>query len=475
MANSFIAVHKSKGIEYASVCTPARVNGKKVNNQVYLGRVINLEEGRFRSKARGEFFYSLENGFSYPTSEPESRIKAAMAKGSLVFGNVFCTHTLLERTGLLNLFTETEKSSPDTLLALLMHRLIENYADSQASSFLEQTYASLLYPAADLSSQNIIRYLTILGSEAVREDFLRRYSNMMYSDDSAVGILINNAVLLNDIGLPKLALGSQEGSAEKQMRLIYAVERETFSPIYYKNIAGNVVDIVTLKETIAEMKSMNVKIGYSVLDAGYNSESNLEELYSLGIDFMAKLSSDSGLYKRLLAKTCHTVMHPSNRIVYNKRLLFMTRNKVELNKRNAYAYIGVDDAKRHEVIRELYLQENPKKPMSDEEFDMKTKTAGMFVMISSIEMHNSEVLPYYYSQQTIEQIFDTGKNFAKLLPLSGQSQQALNGHLLLSFITTIVYLKLQEIFHKEKYKAIDFITELKGITCGVYDDHLQIY
>jgi transposase len=113
--------------------------------------------------------------------------------------------------------------------------------------------------------------------------------------------------------------------------------------------------------------------------------------------------------------------------------------------------------------------------MSDEEFGMKAKIAGMFIMISSLEMPISEVLPYYYSRQTIEQIFDTSKNYARLLPLGNHDLTTFKGHLLLSFITTIVYLRLQKIFHKKNYNPIDFITELRGVTCGVYNDHLQVY
>jgi transposase len=96
-------------------------------------------------------------------------------------------------------------------------------------------------------------------------------------------------------------------------------------------------------------------------------------------------------------------------------------------------------------------------------------------MISSIEMDKTEILPYYYSRQTIEQIFDTGKNYARLLPLGVHSQETLNGHLLLSFLTTIVYFRLKKIFNKQKYNVLDFITELNGLTCGVYNDHLHVY
>jgi hypothetical protein len=139
MAKPVIAVHKSKGIEYATIRTPARVNGKKVNNPIYLGRVINLEKGRFRSRARGEFTYTLEKGFSFEPIDPDVTIKAAVARGALNLGHVYCTHTLLERTGLLNLFKNTDVSSKDTLLALIMFRLLDCYPDSHANSFFSQT------------------------------------------------------------------------------------------------------------------------------------------------------------------------------------------------------------------------------------------------------------------------------------------------------------------------------------------------
>jgi hypothetical protein len=476
MAHPFIAVYKSKGIEYASVCTPARENGKKVNNPVYLGRVLNLTEGRFRNKARGEFLYSLENGYSTPPIDPKATTRTSIAKGALNFGHVYCVHSLLERLGLLKLFRETEESSPDTLLALVMHRLLSNHADSHAKANYNRTYSSILYPLADLTSQGISRYLIKLGSEAIRRDFHMRYISMMYPDAGAVGVLIDSTGLPNDIHLPITAISNHGGGPVNEIRLIYVVDRETLNPIYYRAIPGNIVDVSTLKGTIDELKSMHVNVGYSILDAGYNSESNIEKLFSLNINFMTRLISNRGLYKELMKNNCDTIRNACNRLAYNERGLYMTMNNVKLaNNRDAYAYIGLDVEKMHAAESKLIVDEDPKKRLSDEEFERKRSIGGMFVMISSIKMDREEVLPYYYSRQTIEQIFDTSKNFARLLPLAVHSRDAFNGHLLLSFMTTIVYLKLQRIFHKKKYNPVDFITELECVMCGVYEDHLHVY
>jgi hypothetical protein len=476
MAKPFIAVHKSNGIEYATVCTPKRVNGKKVNDPIYLGRVINLKEGRFRSKKEGEFFYSLENGISYPTEAPKTTISGAIAKASLNLGHVYCTHALLERTGLLKLFKETEASSPDTLLALLTHRSLDGLADSHANAFFQQTYTSVLYPTANMTPLGISQYLAKLGDEAIRRDFLRRYISKTRPDAKSVGILIDSAGSPNNLDLPIEVFNERGGAAVNEMRLIYVVDRDTFHPIYYRAIPDNVVDIRTLNSVINELKSMNVNVGYSALDAGYNSENNLEELYRLDIDFMMRLNFNSQLYKKLLEANCDIIEQPRHRIVYNNRLLYMVKNKVTLpNNRIAFAYIGLDAAQKTDAIRALALSENPDSRLSDEEFGMKTKIMGMFIMISSLKRPISEVLPYYYSRQTIEQIFDTSKNYARLLSLGNLDLTTFNGHLLLSFMTTIVNLMFQKIFHKQNYNPVDFITELRGVTCGVYDDHLQVF
>jgi hypothetical protein len=43
-------------------------------------------------------------------------------------------------------------------------------------------------------------------------------------------------------------------------------------------------------------------------------------------------------------------------------------------------------------------------------------------------------------------------------------------------MTTIVYLKLIAIFRRTtKFNPIDFMAELRGLSCVVYEDHLQIF
>jgi hypothetical protein len=169
-------------------------------------------------------------------------------------------------------------------------------------------------------------------------------------------------------------------------------------------------------------------------------------------------------------------MQASNRQVFRKRLMFMVTNKIKLpNNREAFAYIGVDMDKKLKWDKNYGLEDDPTNPMSDDDFEIQSKQAGMFVMISSLKMDKSKVLPYYFAQQMTDQIFDINRNYARSLPLCAHDLEAFNGHMLLSFMTTIVYERLQGIFHKQNYNPLDFITELRGVFCGVHDDHLKVY
>ena len=57
MAKSFIHYRNIKGASYASVCMPRKVDGKKDNQEQYLGRVIDKDNGIFQSREHGRFKY----------------------------------------------------------------------------------------------------------------------------------------------------------------------------------------------------------------------------------------------------------------------------------------------------------------------------------------------------------------------------------------------------------------------------------
>ena len=64
------------------------------------------------------------------------------------------------------------------------------------------------------------------------------------------------------------------------------------------------------------------------------------------------------------------------------------------------------------------------------------------------------------------------KNYAELLPLRVHNEETFRGHLLLSFITTVVYLSINEMLKGTVYNAEGAFLILKNQKCKVFDDRI---
>jgi hypothetical protein len=276
MAKPFIHYMTKNNIEYASIYTPKRVNGKKVNDPVYLGRVIDKDLGIFQNRQKGQFKFTLTTGFSEIDNYGEFE-RNSTEHDILGFGDIFFCNHVLEITGFNSLFKGIYNKSPDSLMSLLLYKILNKDANSHAIDWWEGTYTKLLYPMANITSQRISEHFSLLGNETIQTDFFHNYFNKIYGIDKNCGILLDSTGLPNNINFELSAINNHNGQISQETRLIYVIDRETQMPIYFRYNAGNIVDVSTLKNTLAELQGYNIKVNYSILDAGYYSENNIKE------------------------------------------------------------------------------------------------------------------------------------------------------------------------------------------------------
>ena len=89
--------------QYATLCHPRRIDGKKVNEVEYLGKVIDKENGIYQSRSKGTFKYDLSFGYS--------EYKLPNIKGEelniLDFGDIYLLTETLKFTGIYSIIMET--------------------------------------------------------------------------------------------------------------------------------------------------------------------------------------------------------------------------------------------------------------------------------------------------------------------------------------------------------------------------------
>ena len=470
-------MRKTDGKQYATYCPSDRRHGGK---DIYLGVVIDEKEGIFYNRNSGYFRFSVEGGKTslspdeaeYMVLMQRRRDKADNKQLILDFGDAWFLDHVMETSGLKDLFSSVLPKERDTLLSLIAYKLLDTNANSYAERWFAGSYAQYLYPKAILESPRISEFMGRLGMEETKRTFFDLYIPYLKRiPDVSENVLIDSTGLPNDIHFEYTQINNHNGVINREVRLIYVVERNTGLPVYFRYVAGNIVDVITLRVTINHLKAQDMDVKHGILDAGYCSEKNINALYENSIPFLIRLPNND-LAKEMIREHGKDVYGTKYVLEYGERLLFMKRVSTQLFGHDCYVYIAVDfnrltDEQEHH-FRKVVENRQKKKPHAEIEKD----GLGYFVLISSEKLETSEVMPLYYMRQTIEQTFDFAKNDVSLIPLRSHSDETFRGHLMLSFMATVMLIIIKRELKTRKktsrLPAIQALRAMRHIKCDVF-------
>jgi transposase len=343
-------------------------------------------------------------------------------------------------------------------------------ANCHAQDWWDGSYARILYPRASLASQRVSDFLAAIGSEYSLRAFFSEYVKLLERSGTDTGnVLIDSSGLPNSIHFPLTAVRNHHGEISSEVRLIYVVQQNTGLPIYFRYCPGNVIDASTLVRCVAELKENGVNTKFAILDAGYYTEANIQELFANKISFVTRLKENLRLYKGLVAEHLSSLESEGNLVEYNGRYVYLKRVPCELAGHGAYAYVGIDIERKSSEARKTFQRAKDDKMDTRQVYGAMRKQ-GVFILVSSRRIAPANVLPLYYTRQQVEQVFDIGKNYADMLPLRVQNEDTFRGHLLLTFIVTVVMKKLQDALKKTAITPLSLFFNLRNQKCKVYDD-----
>ncbi len=447
-----ISFQTQGGHTYGTLCTVTRVGQKVIKTYgESLGRVVDKERLVFYSRSRGLFQYDPETG-SYLPAPPDvempkrkSRLKVPAQLVSFVFGDVYLLDRFMDKLGLYPVLESAYKDRLDALKAMVCFYLVSTLSNCYAGQWLERSIAHRLFPQAHLSSSQVSDLLKYLGDPSRQQVFFLNYLQWFvdsHATDKLGHILIDSTGLPNSIHFSLTAISNHNGDINNEVRLIYVVQQTTGLPIYMRCVPGNIIDINTLKRTILELKQMGVDTNFAITDAG-----------------LADTKENGVLVKQ------------NNRLVRIKKVSCQLNEKIGKNGKviepghSAYAYLCID--LQRSALEQLSLIEKVAEgSLSTESYESKIEKAGIFMLVSKRSIAPSKVLEIYYTRQEIEQVFDLGKNYAGMLPLSVQTEETFRGHMVLTFIATIVAKLLSDRLKETKYPIQPTLANLATQSCS---------
>ena len=404
------------------------------------------------------------------TASPKSALNLTAPKQERLiidYGNTYALAEYCRLSGFTELISRVFGALANTLLALVFYRLIESGGMNMVGEWYGGNYARVCFPNLDLSSQRISEYLTRIGDETLWRRFFALYTQSVYSNN---GVIIDSTGLTNDIDISLTALGHHGGETANEIRMIMVVDRESGEPLYFRYVAGNIVDVTTLKTTINELAQLRVNANYALLDAGYCSENNIRALYSSQISFLMRVPAGRVIFKESVKSALPELESIENCVLYGERILYIECKEVTLCEEGftGFAYVCLDVKKRAEDITRIMKDAIAAKEEAVKTYE-KLKTAGIFVLLSPEKLPRDEVLKLYYLRQSAEQIFEISKSYADILPLRVHKEETLRGILMINFLAVALYKSLNTQL-PDTLPLNNALNYMRTQKCKVYDD-----
>ncbi len=452
----YIRYQEKQGKTYAQLMDSFRMDGEKKNVYIEsLGIVLDKERGVFKSKQRGVYSFTLDGGYANAPADVETiHVQAKKETLILDFGDSYILDRFLrDNTPFSYLFSDILPNQRDTLFSLILFRLLtDDKPYMYAQPWYEGSYARILYPKATLQNQGIQDFLIALGSEGVISDFFSSYLTMLYAQGRGRGILFDDAL-------------------NPEMRLVNIIDRVTGMPLYLRCCLGNVMETSTLLTTVKELDPLGVNVDMILSDAVYCSKDNVDSFYANKMPFVSRVGTDRKLYKELVEKYADSLRQAKYMVGLDTRVVHMGRFPVDIHGHAGYAYLGLDMG-NHNMQEKKVSLEALNDILTFRENNDEMKMLGTFVLVSSDKMECKNLLSLYNRQ--MEKLSDMTKNSADMHCLPIQGENTLKGHLMLTFLSSVLLQLLQQDMLLQQLEENTINPEgafhvLRNQKCKVYD------
>ena len=331
----------------------------------------------------------------------------------------------------------------------------------------------------DIPSQRSSELLPLI-TEGCKMDFLKRQANRrseteyLFFDSTSIGSYSQQ--------LKQAKYGkNKDGDGLAQINLALLFGQKSGLPAYYRKLPGNITDVMTVEKLIAGVEYLDIKKVMLVMDRGYYSEKNLNDLMKKHYKFIigAKISlkfiqaqlnaervdfdrrerynSETGLF--IMTKTMdwdyEEVRPRSGEVVNEKRRIYVhiyyndqhaTDDKIRFNKRLDAIEDDIRSGKmtpeREKECRKYYdIHETPARGITftpkQDAIDKARKNFGFFVLMSNGVKDPSEALSIYRSKDMVEKAFGDLKDRLNMRRTSVSSEENLEGKIFLQFVALI--------------------------------------
>jgi len=275
---------------------------------------------------------------------------------------------------------------------------------------------------------------------------------------------------------------NRDGLELPQVNFSLILDTTQAIPVMYDLYPGSIVDVVTLKNTLHRVRSLGIKDYTLILDRGFFSQGNLEELVNEQLSFVIPASLTLKAVKEVLTAAQRDLASPQYLRKYQTDPIFVkpvtlrVRDKEiagfcyydlqrEQDERNLF-YLRLHDLKQkleslqiprwrkpEEVFREWAgpLAKYVAWELQDGRLEVEIRNnavaqrvnrMGKQIILVRGSMDWEECLTVYRERDAVEKAFRSMKTDLQVMPLKVRTEAMLKGYLFITFLSLILRMRL---------------------------------
>lgn len=372
-------------------------------------------------------------------------------------------------------------------------------SDGRALCHAEQWAQLYQTPCSDSLSSQRISELLVRITPSMQANFFKRWCAHHKQDEYYAMDITSVSSYSNHIQFVRWGY-NRDGEELPQINLLMITGETSHLPLYYRIIPGSIKDVNTLKESLAYMKLIGSGSMNLVMDKGFYSADNINEMYAKGMKFIIGVPFTTSFAKEAVDELRENMDSHHNYCRIMEDELYATSQLVQWGRHRCYRHVYYDSlraesekkkfdhlvlccyeelisgqrVKRHErYYNQFYIvKQTPKRGIKvsyNEDAINKYKCSyiGWFVLITNRIKDKVEALSIYRQKDAVEKHFDDLKNDLDMKRLRIHSEAAMDGRIFLQFLALVLSTQLKQVMHQQNlfknYNMQEIIDEMKSL------------
>ena len=486
MAYRVYQKNKKTGVTYVyeAVSVWNKELGQSRNKQVCVGKI---------DPATGDFVPSKR------LDPQQAAVRDPIVTASAqVVGPSIVLDEFSKRTGLGKLLKSCFPDTHRQMLAMANYLALQGGALSHCSSWAKSHVPAL---ATSLSSQRISEMLSSIGIDG-KQTFLGKWLEHVLENDY---ICYDITSVSSYSELNEYIKYGYNRDEEKlpQLNLAMLFGQKSALPVYYHRVPGSINDVSTLHNLVLTFKALEVKRLHFVMDKGFYSKKNVDELAAHRDRFTIGVPMSNKWVQHAIDEIRDTIHGPEGYRKLDDEILYVHTKLYPWGeeKRRCYLHLyynatshardvdtfneklleykeelesGKPVAEHQNAYDDFFIQKSTPKKGLQVSYNTEaisqhiSRYAGFQALLSSGIKDAVEAMRVYRDKDAVEKCFDDLKNSLDMKRLRMHNSSTVDGRLFIQFLALILISALRKEMRAsgliEKYTVRELLREMETLT-----------